>query len=620
MSPRVTTAPVYMFARTQSSPSVIDVSPKPTTQKRSKMNVTPSPPSLFDTAAGHLNTNTTTTTHNKYELTPVTRNTSDCVETDVSTDQSDINIASLSVPEATSLRGSSSSSSSRGANGIPSNTGRMSIRPRNNLTHIRQTQHSRPISPPSLATFRASSVDSGMPAGADTSSSSDISRPRTTTNDGSFFPVMAASTLSRSEDTSDGEYTDGDSDFANLNSFGAPPSPLPVTAPPAPPVLLNEATRYPSPLAKVQLDRNCHSFESKNEYRRRCTEPHSPPITNNEDDLQDQEQECLTPDELGKVMVEPYQPSRDASLASFGVAPDDVNDIFLSSQHDHRRAYMSNSSNQQQPITSSMFYLSNDLSDDRSQASIPSIHMARQLSTQSSVYSMYTNPHYDDDEDSLCMITEQQQNHHPTNSNISFPNHPDQNTNPNHVNLVVPSPQAFNFDSTSSSSSLSSTQQPKKQKRKKFQQQAIEWLNTVKADNEIVAEAASSKFLRSTAQTVPKIRIKNNASVGVAPITKDTTAPNTAPSKSGNGGNSMNRDTNVITTVEQEDIEVAPFTTILPFEKKETKATKTGGSTSGAATRQREVMGRNVATFGKNKNASVQKKGGPAIRSSAVFR
>lgn len=435
LSPRVPDS--YNIERVQSSPCVLDASPKISQRKG-------------------------LATHVPSQLTPVTRNTNRYDTAFFGTDSTAKN--SLSVPEEHSFTKISYDAESQGKNV------NQIIRPRsiscvpnhnknNNNNNSDDIAALRPSSPPTTPSLRpptaTATLSSSTTATATTSTMVDSSK-ETFSN-----PLDASVKLDRTH------YS------------------VPIIS-----TASTTNTRSNSNHRNVSNSSHLSSPESTNE----TPEPRSP----------------RSPVDSSHLHI-PYQPTRDSSLASFGVATDELDDIFLPLRTSNRFRRSSKDKvvlvnggrggsgaigigiNRSAAFGYNMNNLDDEdasthISDSQSSVSIPSIRLSARIrsSTQDS-YNTFEG--YEDEEDnnfSLSTLDDEEEDlsaYFTNHEGMQFRSH--QNTD------GVPSSNTRrkkNQRGGSGSKCLSSRKE----------KQVYEWLRTLEVDkdnNEYVAEAASSKFL-----------------------------------------------------------------------------------------------------------------------------
>lgn len=505
-SPRVQIPQSYIIERTRSSPCIIDASPKVNFYAKRTVG-------------------TNHGGHHISQLTPVTRNTTRGTATVQNANATKIGTAGmtsadLSVPNTLhkppvvgyrhvqKLEPLNHRNSGSYSNRPTSKSNHQIIRPRGvsciwtkgptQRTVSLPSDQSRPISPPSMFSLRATSIVTPSASGSAT----------VATN------VTGSKTkLSSSSQTSN-----------QLN-------------PKTRPRFESPQNRFSFPVnldTRVKLDRNSYSL------------PH--PAYNNDDDdyegdgttttaakqqLQQQQQEHSSPEsmigtpqprspdeEVEKSLFIPYQPSRDSSLASFGVVPEELDDIFLPLRTTNklRRSsedkvvyvgggggkgkigYRRGSIDDEEEDTYT------HISDSQSSAtSIPSIRMAVNIrsSTQDSMTTVegveeeeegnsYINSTFDDDDDDLSTAV--------VASKESL----------EELDTLFNNGLNFTTAATATKVKVSTTGEGTKyvETKKKVnrirhmspqkEEEVYQWLRTLEVDkdnNDYFAEAASSKFL-----------------------------------------------------------------------------------------------------------------------------
>ncbi len=482
MSPRVPQS--YIIGRTQSSPSIIDASPKvkknDVSQKHYQgmfsLSPKPRPGSVSTTRVQNHNNHTS-------QLTPVARNTARPFSQN-NTDSAhayakdranklhkDTKLQYLSVPETNSLHNKSSSSSPSKAllaqsRNMGEGSSRM-IRPRRSTvtgTFVsNESNENRPISPPSWLSHRATSLTSSDAA-------------TSTNNSHNIAPIPSSGSSPHSSSSSPSSMKENAS--ADQQSY---------------------QNRFPSPLnARVKLDRNHYSFPFQYPHQHHNQSSPESIFSSNTPQPRSPPNECHTgegslyPDGAGVstgidnnkqesleefLIVKPYQPSRDSSLASFGVVPDELDDIFLplrrhrtskSKSNKLRRDSGRGGDSEDDDADDSFSHVS-DSQSSTSFTSFPSIRLGVRIhsSTQDSVTTAEGGVEGSstfDEEDSLVF------QHHDGTLFIGSGGSVGEKKKKNHGRC------------------LSS----------KEEKQVYEWLHALEVDkdnNEYVAEAASSKFL-----------------------------------------------------------------------------------------------------------------------------
>lgn len=460
----------YQFIRTHSSPSIIDASPKRSSQEPGDTQVmTLSPPSFFPAKGFGIGTH-------RSELTPVTRNTDTNMEGRTQTDGSrippinhrprdnDATIASLFVPEARFLqrRGTDAAETRN----VPTNEisrNPVTIRPRKNVPDL-HNQLLNPPPPPPLPTRIISPL-----------------------------PLVGREEVEEIEEVEEVE-----EDQYTPSTTGA---------------LLTRS---------IPFERNCYSLTNSIGSIQECADgieaglyavppssPTSPPhgvrdaILQRNQGYQD---ENLPPQEY---MI-PYQPSRDSSLASFGVVTEDVGGIFLAPRRRRKQrqpAPPKRGDYEEEDGDESMDMNMWDTSgrtggdDDGSIASssIPSIRMAIRLTDSSSIsynddnISLGMDSYLDREDDMDYQHYLERQDHH-----VPF-----RQSMPRPLEMAVtPSPprrsgRSFFDNGMVSSKSNRGGEASGQDEVQQMRNGALEWLKTVEVgrNNQYVAEAASSKFL-----------------------------------------------------------------------------------------------------------------------------
>lgn len=513
----------YGISRTMSSPSVIDASPKPSQVMNHVMPTIYSPSSTERNEMGQvtilsperrLNLQLDLDPIGMIDLTPVIRNTVDNEEAKLGCEDNrlmtGVNLESLSVPETDLLTSADSS---------PRNSKSTSqvIRPRASGIHY----SSRLRNKGSLLQLEPSSSDS--PGQCPRSSPSDdlsmdekqASPPSFSSHRSSASSVWMGPRRVKS---------------ASKKVFKLRPPPFLSARKPTAGNLnnnmptaqrFNQSVRYSSPLsAEIQLDRNCFSFAGTSEFeRKRLLEaqrtesngPHSPKGT---------PEAMSPPDEFDWNMLQPYQPSRNSSLISFGL-DDDLDAIFLHPRIDGSSIIDENGDGNGGGIYSISRRTMTNKSGD--QISIPSIGLAHNFSSNTQDSFLTTDEYYYDEyeEDSIIMLprstTEGRNDVIAGHDNAE--NCGQQIVESEHVNVGVER-QVLNEIRDGEihvSSSCGANQEqrrsssdevhhnvnapifsPKKARAAAREKRVYQWLKTLEVDkdnNEYVAEAASSKFL-----------------------------------------------------------------------------------------------------------------------------
>jgi len=323
--------------------------------------------------------------------------------------------------------------------------------------------------------------------------------------------------------------------------------------------------RYASPslgtllTQPIPLGRNCHSLTSPNEYKRwqqlqtqqqslggeyavPPSSPTSPSHDNISGDTLHLHHQHRTGDPSPPRYMVPYQPSRDSSLASYGVVTDDVNGIFLAprrrrqqrqqaqacggGENSDEKADANNNDNDECMESWDGDQSVGEGEDDGSIASssIPSIRMAVRLNSStitheeqgdSSLLDMYgnrfmmfdsendvDNHHYLDEQQQQHIVRQPQQHHRPLDMAVT-PSPPRRASRPSFQNTTA-----------GISSNREGGEWTEQGQSQKLHNGALEWLKTVEVgrNNQYVAEAASSKFLtgkRSHPATNPS-NVNNN--------------------------------------------------------------------------------------------------------------
>lgn len=218
----------------------------------------------------------------------------------------------------------------------------------------------------------------------------------------------------------------------------------------------------------------------------------------------------------GHVGLEPYQPSRqdDAFGGVEGIPEEELRGIFIA----RRRGTNGSSSGGESHANHRLL---NPIPMDERQWSIPSIHMAQSLHGTTASYTENTD--YDDDESLLyirgdddaslssrcsSLYLPDETAGEPLGSALPMPSN--RSAFPRHIlqPQVVMNPQVLmehaaqrdqaednDLDLTGRAVDGGPAVDRRKRKQRKREERAFEWLQSVQGNNEVLAEAASSKFL-----------------------------------------------------------------------------------------------------------------------------
>jgi len=498
VSPRVPQS--YIIGRTQSSPSIIDASPK--------LKLSPKPGSISISTSSRIQNHQHQ--HHPAQLTPVARNTSATITTTKPFTQNtndnaannntnanklnkDEKIQYLSVPEqGGSKRGEGSNSSM--------------IRPRRTtaptISTSSESNESRPISPPTWLSHRASA--------APTSTSARNAPALASIPSSGSSPHSSTSSPSSSKENADVDLEHFSTNQGRERERGFEQ-------------LKDEPKRFPSPLNQgVRLDRNHHSFPCKYQHQHQprhrhqsspesifgsnTPQPRSPPNegpgakgsldTGLNAGLSLGVGEMDNESSLEELLIaQPYQPSRNSSLASFGVVSDELDDIFLP-----MRRHRSSKSKSSKLRRSNGFGDSDDedvddsftqVSDSQSSTSFtsfPSIRLGVRIrsSTQDSVTTVEGCSTFDD-EDSLVF------------------QHQD-------GSLYLGAGGSVGGGRGGAASAEKKKKNHGRRLSSHEEKQVYDWLRGLEVDkdnNEYVAEAASSKFLTGKMNNIDEYTMDN---------------------------------------------------------------------------------------------------------------
>lgn len=208
------------------------------------------------------------------------------------------------------------------------------------------------------------------------------------------------------------------------------------------------------------------------------------------------------------ITLTPYQPSRDDDLEGVGCIPPEATEGIFARRSDAGSATIpvpQFSTSSETHENHRLVVLQKSVPLTERQGSIPSIHLAHRLATGSTT--SYTD--YTEDEDSLLhnIRSGDADDNASLSSRGSSLCLPDDSmdavmirpsSSPPPLSIRGSSNVLEDLTTTAQQSNTSDRRKRKQQRREERQQQALDWLHSVEADQNVLAEAASSKFLTRT--------------------------------------------------------------------------------------------------------------------------
>ena len=384
--------------------------------------------------------------------------------------------------------------------------------------------------------------------------------------------------------------------------------------------------RFSSPLdSRVKLDRNHHSVPI---ISNTTTTLRGTSATSSSSQQSSPETTVGTPEPRSPEtsLFVPYQPTRDSSLASFGVVPDDLDEIFLPlrTTNKFRRSSKDKvvlvnggrggSGGFGIGIHHSSIHDDEDanthISDSQSSTSIPSIRLGARIrsSTQDS-YTTFEGIDDDEVEDpnySISTFEEEDEGaySHEDDYGMQFKSH--------EINGVTSSTMKNKRKKNQQGRFLSSSKE----------KQVYEWLRTLEVDrdnNEYVAEAASSKFLTGKMHNDEYILDTDGARLFVPEKTR-VAAEQVVSSRNERG--EMNVQPTIIEISDSVELKSgnSKDSTASGNSKDSTASSSPLRGTSTNKSTNKIVMGRNVCAFGTRSSKTGGKAKSSSFKVSGLYR